>query len=166
MNMNTAIDIAQTDKEITFSLVLDAPQDLVFKTFTEAEHVKQWWGPKNCPVTHCTIDFRVGGEWLYSIQTPEGSEHWAKAIYDEIEPNKRIVFTDYFIKEDGSVIESLPSKQISIKFDEIDGKTHVDIHVVLASVAERQKLVDMGFLPGFTDALNNLSDLVSKLRKS
>jgi len=165
MNLDNAIDIAQTDKEITFSLVLDAPRQLVFKTFSQAEHLKQWWGPKACPVTNCTIDFRIGGEWRYSIQTPDGEDHWAKAIYDEIVPNERIVFTDYFIKADGSVIKSLPSKQVIVSLNDTNGQTQLDVHVLLASVAERQKLVDMGFLPGFTDALNNLSELLNGLNK-
>jgi uncharacterized protein YndB with AHSA1/START domain len=163
MDLGKAIDVAQTDTEISFSLVLDAPGELVFQAFSEAEHLKKWWGPKACPVSSCTVDFRVGGEWRYSLLLPNGEEHWAKAIYDEIVPNERIRFTDYFTTPEGSVIEGLPSKHVTVSFDETDGKTYVNIHVKLASVAERKQLVDLGFLPGFQDALGNLRELLERL---
>lgn len=163
MDLDKVIDIAQTDTEISFSLVLDAPRELVYQTFSEAEHVRKWWGPKSCPVSSCTIDFREGGEWRYSLKLPGGEEHWAKAMYDEIVPSERIVFTDYFTTPDGNVIEDLPSKHVTVSFDDVDGKTHVDVRVQLASVAERQQLVDRGFMPGFQDALGNLRELLDQL---
>ncbi|MDN5274621.1 MAG: hypothetical protein JWP06_522 [Candidatus Saccharibacteria bacterium] len=163
MDLSRAIDIVQTDTEISFSLVLDAPRELVFQTFSEAEHLRKWWGPKNCPVSSCTVDFRVGGEWRYSLRTSGGEEHWAKAIYDEITVNERIVFTDYFSTAEGDVIDGKPSKKVAVTFDDVNRETHVNIHVQLASVAERQQLVDMGFMPGFQSALANLRELLDKI---
>jgi uncharacterized protein YndB with AHSA1/START domain len=163
MDLNKAIDIAQSDTEISFSLVLDAPLELVFQTFSDAEHLLKWWGPKDCPLTSCTVDFREGGEWRYSLLTPDGKERWAKAIYDEIVPNKHIEFTDYMITVDGDIIAGLPSKKVSVIFDDAGGKTHVNIHVHLASVAERQQLVNMGFMKGFQSALGNLRELLDTL---
>ncbi|MDB5183511.1 MAG: hypothetical protein JWO07_192 [Candidatus Saccharibacteria bacterium] len=164
MNLDNAIDIAQTDTEISFSLVFDAPRELVFQTFSEAEHLQKWWGPKFCPVSNITVDFKVGGEWRYSLQIPDGEERWAKAIYDEIVPNERIVFTDYLITPKGDVIKDFPSKKVTVTFDDTGGKTHMNVHVQLTSVMERQKLVDLGFMPGFQDALGNLRELLDQIK--
>ena len=37
-----SIAIEQSDTELTFTQVLDAPRELMFKVFSESEHVKQW----------------------------------------------------------------------------------------------------------------------------
>ncbi len=39
----------ETD-EFVISRVFDAPRDLVWRAFTEPEHMKQWWGPKGFTV--------------------------------------------------------------------------------------------------------------------
>jgi hypothetical protein len=52
-----------------------------------------------------------------------------------------------------------------VSFDDAGGKTHMNIHAQLASAAERQQLVDLGFLPGFQSALSNLRELLDQLVK-
>ncbi|GAA3332740.1 hypothetical protein GCM10020331_094020 [Ectobacillus funiculus] len=46
----------------------DAPRELVFKAFSEAEHLKHWWGPRGWTLTVCNIDFRPGGTWHYCMK--------------------------------------------------------------------------------------------------
>jgi len=33
-----------SDREILFTRVFDAPRELVWKAWTEREHVERWWG--------------------------------------------------------------------------------------------------------------------------
>mgnify|MGYP003903136961 FL=1 len=33
------------DQELVITRVFDAPRDLVWKAWTEPEHVMEWWGP-------------------------------------------------------------------------------------------------------------------------
>ena len=35
-----------TQHEFVITRVFDAPRDLVWKAFTDCEHLKHWWGPK------------------------------------------------------------------------------------------------------------------------
>ncbi len=37
--------------------VFDAPRELVFKMFTEAEHLKNWWGPRGWDSTWWFVAF-------------------------------------------------------------------------------------------------------------
>ena len=34
-----------SDRELSISRLINAPRELVFKVWTEPEHVAQWWGP-------------------------------------------------------------------------------------------------------------------------
>jgi len=92
------------DEEVlVIERVFDAPRELVWKAWTEAEQVMLWWGAKGImPV--CNMDFRVGGVYLFCVRTPEGQDYWSTGVYREIVPLERIVFTDSLADEKGNVV--------------------------------------------------------------
>src|SRR6266478_9683831 len=51
----------QSKREYILTHVFDAPRDLVWKAFTDPEHMKRWWGPKGFTVRAAEMDFRPGG---------------------------------------------------------------------------------------------------------
>lgn len=89
--------------DFVISRVLDAPRELVWKVFTDPEHMKQWWGPKGFTVFHATMDLRVGGTYLYGIRSPAGDPMWGKFVFREIKPQERLVFINSFSDENGGV---------------------------------------------------------------
>jgi len=95
--------MATTTKTAPFviSRVLDAPRDLVWKCFTDPEHMKQWWGPKGFKVLATKMDLRVGGTYLYGMSSPDGSPMWGKFVYREIVPPERLDFINSFSDEKG-----------------------------------------------------------------
>jgi len=159
-----SIAIEQSDTELTFTQVLDAPRELLFKVFSESEHVKQWWGPEGWMMPVCTIDFQPGGTWLYCIRNADGEEHWAKAVYREIVLPERIVFTDNMVDAGGSPIEGLPPKRVTVTFDDVAGKTRLRVHVQLESAADLKKLVDMGFARHFPETLQHLEQILDSVK--
>ena len=159
-----SIAIEQGDTELTFTQVLAAPRELMFRVFSESEHVKQWWGPEGWSMPVCTIDFRPGGTWFYCIRNDEGEEHCAKAVYREIVPPERIVFTDNMVDAGGSPIEGFPPRRVSVTFDNIDGKTRLKVHVQLESAADLKKLVDMGFVRHFPETLQHLEQILDRVK--
>ena len=159
-----SIAIEQTDTELIFTQVLNAPRELTFKAFSEPGHVRQWWGPEGWAMPVCTIDFRHGGTWLYCIRNSEGEEHWSKAVYREIVPPAQIVFTDNMVDAAGSPIEGFPPRRVTITFDDLDGKTRLRVHVQLESAADLKKLVDMGFARHFPETLQHLEQLLDRVK--
>ena len=85
------------------SRVFDAPRDRVWKSWTEAERLKQWWGPKGFTVTHCKLGLRPGGIMHYCLRTPDGNEVWGKFVYREIAKPERLVFVNSFSDPKGGV---------------------------------------------------------------
>src|SRR5262249_7142388 len=83
--------------------VLDAPRELVFKAWTEAERLAHWWGPKGFAVRVCRLDLRPGGVFLYSMRSPDGRDMWGKWVFREIVPPERLVFVVSFSDEEGGV---------------------------------------------------------------
>lgn len=82
--------------------------ELVWKAWTEEEHYKKWWGPKDysCPV--CKIDLRVGGKYLFCMLSPKGNEYWTTGEYLEISAPTKLVYTDSFSDKNGNAIPPPP----------------------------------------------------------
>ena len=85
------MSLAETRTEdFVISRVLDAPRGLVWKCFTDPEHMNQWWGPKGATVTVSKMELRPGGTFHYRMETADGAEIWGKMLYREITPRDRI----------------------------------------------------------------------------
>jgi uncharacterized protein YndB with AHSA1/START domain len=78
--------------DFVISRVFDAPRELVWRAFTDPEHMKQWWGPKGCVIVASKMDFRVGGTYLGAMRDPAGNVMWAKFVYREIVAPERLVW--------------------------------------------------------------------------
>jgi uncharacterized protein YndB with AHSA1/START domain len=105
-------------KELTVTRVLDAPRENAWKAWTDPEIVKQWWGPKDFTAPHISIDFRVGGRFVYCMRGagPDGAvkDYWNTGEHREIVPMKKIVMTMSFADEQGRPVPAshygLPGK--------------------------------------------------------
>jgi uncharacterized protein YndB with AHSA1/START domain len=60
------------DRELIINRVFNAPRELVYKTWTNPEHLPQWWGPKGFTITVQEIDVRPGGVWRFVMHGPDG----------------------------------------------------------------------------------------------
>jgi len=121
-------------KPFEIARVFDAPRDKVWKAWTEAERLKQWWGPAGFKVHTCKVDLRPGGTFLYGMTAPDGSDVWGKFTYKEIVAPKKLVFIVAFSDPKGGVTRhpgnmSWPLETHStVLFEESgSGKTRVSV---------------------------------------
>jgi uncharacterized protein YndB with AHSA1/START domain len=96
--------MAEKGNDILITRILDAPREVVWKAWTDPEHVKRWWGPKDFTAPIVKSDFRVGGKYLYCMRSAEGKDYWSTGIYREIIPQEKIVATDSFADEKGNIV--------------------------------------------------------------
>ncbi len=95
--MTTASQQSQQDtgREFTIMRVFDAPREMVWKAFTEPQHMKEWWGPKGSTIVASKMDLRVGGSYHGAMRDPSGHVIWAKFIYREIIAPDRLVWHSF-----------------------------------------------------------------------
>src|ERR687883_1153247 len=86
----TRAEPATADREIVISRVIDAPRELVFEAFTEVRHLSRWWGPEGFTTTTRAFEFRVGGEWVFVMHGPDGTDYPEWISWTEIAPPERI----------------------------------------------------------------------------
>jgi uncharacterized protein YndB with AHSA1/START domain len=138
--------------DFVISRVFSAPRDLVWKCFTDPEHMKQWWGPKGFACFSSRMDFRAGGRYHYGLKSPDGMTIWGRMIYREIVPQEKIVFINSFSDEQGGLTRhpmapSWPIEMLSIfTFEEQPGgKTRFTVRwSPHNATAEEQKTFDEG----------------------
>ena len=83
--------------ELVYTRVFDAPRDLVFRCMLEPEHLTHFWGPvgTSTPLDGITVDPRPGGVFeTIMINDADGGSYTMHAIYAEIVPPERIVWTE------------------------------------------------------------------------
>jgi uncharacterized protein YndB with AHSA1/START domain len=96
MPKQTDVPMSTEAGVIAIERIFDAPPELVWKAWTEPDHVMRWWGPETFTSPAVEIDFRVGGKYLFAMQSPEyqdGRTGWSTGVYREIVPFERIVCT-------------------------------------------------------------------------
>lgn len=81
----------------------DAPRDLVFQAFSDANHLAHWWGPKGMKITVKKLDFRPEGTFHYKMTGDDGFTMWGKFIYRDIIAPEKIVFVNSFSDEEGNI---------------------------------------------------------------
>ena len=84
--------------------VLDAPRARVFKAWTDANEVAQWWGPKGFTNPLCEINCRAGGTMRIDMRGPDGTVYPMSGTYREVSAPERIVFVSAALDANGKPI--------------------------------------------------------------
>jgi uncharacterized protein YndB with AHSA1/START domain len=168
--MSNKMIIKAEGNVLTLERVFDAPRELVFKVFSEAEHLKHWWGPRGWTLTVCNVDFRPGGVWHYCMKCIDekqvdffGFESWGKAVYKEIVEPEKVIFVDYFSDADGNEAEGMPSSHITMTLVELEGKTKIISRAQYASAEALKNVMEMGMEQGITETWDRLEEHLQSL---
>ena len=78
-------------RTMSITRVFDASVSLVWQALTKAELIKEWWGPEGFTNTIHKMDVRVGGKWLFTMHSPDGTEFENDHTYLELIENEKLV---------------------------------------------------------------------------
>lgn len=84
---------AQTERSFTLTRNLQAPRSLVFKAWTDPEHLGWFYNPAMpIPEAPIEVDLQVGGTWKQQMIVNESLQYPTGGVYLEIVPDVRLVF--------------------------------------------------------------------------
>jgi uncharacterized protein YndB with AHSA1/START domain len=124
-------------QSVTLERVLDAPIDLVWQMWTDAEHFAAWYGPTGATVPVVEMDVTIGGtrHFCLEMQTPDGqSRMWFVGEYRVIDPPTRLVYTESMSDPDGNRISpeamGMPGghpevTEVTVELTDVDGRTRM-----------------------------------------
>lgn len=121
---NEAAEAATSDRELVMTRTFDAPRSLVFKAWTEPEHMSKWFGPKGFVSTVLRSDLRPGGSYRLHMLGPDG-DHWLQGIYREVLEPERLVSTFAWADSDGRATR--PETILDLTFEDLGGKTRLTL---------------------------------------
>lgn len=164
---------AAKEPEFEISRVFDASRELVFKAFTEADRMAQWWGPKGFSMLVVKLDLRPGGIFHYKMRSPDGHEMWGKFVYHEIVPPESVTMVSSFSDEQGNVARhpmnpNWPPEMLSIMtLTDLGGKTKMTVRATPfnATDIERKTFAEGhdSMRKGFTSTWDQLEEYLKRV---
>ena len=118
--------IAETT-EFTFARTFDAPRALVWKAWTSADALGQWWGPKGSEMRVIAFDLRPGGMFHYAMAF-QGNEMFGRFIYREVSAPDRLVYVSSFSDAAGGITRA--------PFPQLEGKWPLEILNIMTLTEE------------------------------
>jgi uncharacterized protein YndB with AHSA1/START domain len=159
--LQTTFDKDVTNKKMLITREFAGDVKNVWNAWTQPRLLDQWWAPKPWKTETKSQDFREGGSWLYAMVGPDGTRHWAKLEYKTINPNKSLESVDAFCDENGKTNTEFPGMNWRTVFNTSSVGTKVEIEITYNSVADMEKMIEMGFKEGFAMAHDNLDELLA-----
>ena len=161
MNAATSSETTRTtterksDRELVVTRTFNAPRNLVFRAWSDAEIFKKWWVPKSVPITllSCEMDVRTGGTYkLVFDHSPEPMAFFGKYI-DVVAPSK-IQWTNEEAGEAGQVT--------TVTFEEKGGKTLVVMHDLYPSKEALDEAIASGSTGGTNETFEQLEAFLAE----
>ncbi|MFV8270001.1 SRPBCC family protein [Flavobacterium sp. GT2N3] len=147
------------EKSILVSRTFSAPLEKVWRAYTKSELLELWWAPKPWKAETKTMNFSVGGYWLYAMMGPENEKHYGRMDYTAITPHLSFEIRDSFCDEEGTVNNSLPISTGTIVFTTTESGTLVEFKMFYSNEKEIETMIEMGFEQGITASLEQLEML-------
>jgi len=162
-------------QDFVVTRTFDAPRERMWRVYTEAEHLKHWWGPKGFTMLSCTVDLRPGGVFHYGMRAPTGAEMWGKFVYREIVAPERLVFVVSFSDPKGGTTRHPMAANWPLEvwnaatFEERGGQTTLTLRgrPINASDVEVKTFLDnfAGMNQGFKGTLDQLEAYLAEVAR-
>ncbi|MBI5323788.1 MAG: SRPBCC domain-containing protein [Ignavibacteriae bacterium] len=140
------------DIEVSAKRILNAPRELVWKVWTEPEHIANWWGPSGFTNTIDKMEVKQGGKWEFIMHGPDGIDYPNIISYIEVKKPELLVY-NHGDKEEDTFFH------VTVKFEELGNKTRLNWNSVFKSAEQLKKVVDEH------NALEGLKQNIDKLEK-
>ena len=158
----------------TYDLVLErtlnAPRDLVWRAWTDPEHLKRWFAPRPYEISEVEMDLRPGGIFRIRMVGPDGFDtgHGNAGCVLEVVEGEKLVWTSalgpgYRPAEMGEGCESFPMTAVVTLTDAPDGGTLYRAVALHRNAADRDTHEQMGFQEGWGTCAEQLEELAAGL---
>ena len=146
-----------SDREIVATRVFAAPRELVFRMWTDPQHLGRWWGPRGFTTTTHAMDFRPGGVWRFTMHGPDGTDYPNKITFAEILEPQRLAYAH---GGDGEAVHF----HVTVTF-EAEGPDHTRLNMRMVFPSAAAKTVTQekyGAIEGLHQTLGRLAEHVHR----
>jgi len=138
------------------------PRAILWRCWTEPEHLMPWFCPLPWKTIDCEIDLRPGGVFRSTMLSPEGKEFPNIGCYLEVVKHERLVWTDALLP--GYRPSPNPFFTAILTFEDTPEGTKYVARALHKNDADRKKHEDMGFETGWGTVWEQLVAYASKMK--
>jgi uncharacterized protein YndB with AHSA1/START domain len=140
--------VIERETAISIRRTFDAPIDLVYRVFTQADFIAQWWGCEGTVVTVHALDLRPGGDFHFEVLHSDGATDHDCGTYIEVIPCERVVSTTGYATQ-------------TLNFEEHDGRTTVTLVVAFESRGAYECALQYGLREGIARSWNVIERIIT-----
>nr|WP_295902352.1 SRPBCC family protein [uncultured Bdellovibrio sp.] len=161
MNIDPKLDLV-LNRELNIS------PEAAWRGWTTPELICKWFCPEPWKVTEAQIDLRPGGLFRTVMQSPEGQQFPNVGCILQVEPNRKLVWTDALLPDFRPV--ATPQSGAGLNFTAFilleplpNGRTKYTAICKHKDEADRKKHEEMGFHEGWGICADQLEKLMKSL---
>lgn len=113
--------------EIVTTRVFPYPPEVVFAAFSDPAKLATWWGPEGFTSTFTEFDLRLGGEWVFVMHGPDGSDYPNHSRFTRVVPSQSIVFEH---------LSSGHEFTMTMLYEDLEGRTRLTWQMVFPTEKE------------------------------
>lgn len=140
--------------DLVLERTIDVPVELVWKAWTEPQHLIHWFTPAPWKTVDCEIDLRPGGIFRTVMRSPEGQDMNNIGCCLEVVHHRKLVFTDAllpgFRPHDAGFFTGI------VMMEPVTGGSRYTACAIHKDEAGKKAHEDMGFHSGWGTALDQL----------
>lgn len=143
------------EPDLVLERILDAPRELVWRAWTEPEHVSKWFSPEQFTNPVVEIDLRVGGALRVVMRGPDGVDYPMTGEYLEIVEPERIVMATAAVEgADGT-----PQLQVDqeVTLEDLGGRTKLTLRATVRKAGPDAAASRSGMEMGWQQTLDKLT---------
>lgn len=160
--------MADDGNDLVLERVLDAPRHLVWKAWTDPEHLKRWWAPRPYQTPECEMDLRPGGIFRTRMTGPDGFDSDGAGCFLEVVEGEKITWTSALLPgfrpaADIADCGGFPFTAIVTLEDAGEGRTLYRAVAMHRNEADRDTHEKMGFHQGWGTCADQLGEVAGGL---
>jgi uncharacterized protein YndB with AHSA1/START domain len=148
------------DADLVLTRILDAPREIVFSAWTDAERLSHWWGPKNFTNPVCEVDPRPGGAIRIHMRAPDGTIYPMTGVFLDVLAPELLVFTSAALDKKGHALFEIRN---TATFAEQAGKTKLTLRASVSKATAEAAPHLAGMEAGWSQSLDRLAEKVNSL---
>ena len=152
--------------DLVLERTVEVPRELVWRAWTEPEHLMKWFTPVPWRTVECEIELRPGGMFRTVMQSPEGERYPNVGCYLEVVPNEKLAWTDALAPGWRPAARRDPDELVMtaiILLEAHGAGTRYTAIALHRDEAGRKKHEEMGFHEGWGKALDQLVAWAKKM---
>jgi len=146
------------DRTVRIHRSLRATPSAVWKAWTTASLVRQWWAPEHFAVVECHVEPVPGGAMDVSLAEPDGATYRSTGRFLELDRPRTMLFEQSPLGPDG---HPMFTGRYAAVFAPSPGGTELDLEITLHDIQPGMSSVVAGVEIGWGQTLDRLAALLA-----